>query len=144
VRTLAEHMQAAEFVQTLGATMLSALGAMALPLAAIGIFGVLTYSVGQRTCEIGVRVALGAGRREVVGMVVGRALRLVGIGLAAGLALSLGAGELLRSQLVGVGPHDPLTYGVIALLLAVVALGTAWLPAQRAASVDPIVALRYE
>jgi predicted permease len=144
VRTLAEHMQAAEFVQTLGATMLTALGSMALLLAAIGIFGVLTYSVGQRTREIGVRVALGAGRREVVGMVVGRALRLVGIGLAAGLALSLGAGELLRSQLVGVGPHDPLTYGVIALLLVVVALGAAWLPAQRAARVDPIVALRYE
>ena len=144
VRSMAEHMQAAMFVQTLGATMLTALGAMALLLAAIGIFGVLSYYVGQRTREIGVRVALGAGRREVVGLVVGRALRLVALGVAGGLVLALGAGQLLRSQLVGVGPHDPLTYLGIALLLALVALGAAWLPARRAARVDPMVALRYE
>ena len=144
VRTMAEHMQAALFVQTIGATMLGAFGAMALLLAGIGIFGVLSYHVSQRTREIGVRVALGAGRREVVGMVVGRASRLVGIGLAAGLGLALGAGQLLRSQLIGVGPRDPLTYLAIALLLALVALGASWLPARRAARVDPMVALRYE
>ena len=144
VRTMAEHMQAALFVQTLGATMLTAFGAMALLLSAIGIFGVLSYHVAQRTREIGVRVALGAGRREVVGMVVGRALRLVGLGLVAGLVLALGAGQLLRSQLIGVGPRDPLTYAGIGLLLALVALGASWLPARRAARVDPMVALRYE
>ena len=144
VRTMAEHMQAALFVQSVGATMLAAFGSMALLLAAIGLFGVLSYHVSQRTREIGVRVALGAGRREVVGMVVGRATRLVGVGLAAGLALAVGAGELLRSQLIGVGPHDPLTYLGIALLLALVALGASWLPARRAARVDPMVALRYE
>ena len=137
-------MQAALFVQSVGATMLAAFGAMALLLAAIGLFGVLSYHVSQRTREIGVRVALGAGRREVVGMVVGRATRLVGVGLAAGLALAVGAGELLRSQLIGVGPRDPLTYLCIALLLALVALGASWLPARRAARVDPMVALRYE
>jgi len=144
VRTMAEHMQAALFVQSVGATMLAAFGAMALLLAAIGMFGVLSYHVSQRTREIGVRVALGAGRREVVGMVVGRATRLVAVGLAAGLALAVGAGELLRSQLIGVGPRDPLTFIGIALLLALVALGASWLPARRAARVDPMVALRYE
>jgi len=144
VRTLAEHIQAAAFVQTIGATMLAAFGAMALLLAAIGIFGVLSYYVGQRTREIGLRVALGAGRREVVGMVVGRAIWLVALGLAGGLVLALGAGQLLRSQLVGVGPRDPLTYLAIAALLALVALAAAWLPARRAARVDPMVALRYE
>ena len=144
VRTMAEHMEAAMFVQTLGATMLVGFGAMALLLSAIGIFGVLSYHVGQRTREIGVRVALGAGRREVVGMVVGRAIRLVALGLVIGLALALGAGQLLRSQLIGVGPRDPLTYVGIALLLALVGLGAAWLPARRAARVDPMVALRYE
>ncbi|HUH82059.1 MAG TPA: FtsX-like permease family protein, partial [Solirubrobacteraceae bacterium] len=144
VRTLAEHIQAAAFVQTIGATMLAAFGAMALLLSAIGIFGVLSYYVGQRTREIGLRVALGAGRREVVGMVVGRAIRLVALGLAGGLVLALGAGQLLRSQLVGVGPRDPVTYLGIAALLALVGLAAAWLPARRAARVDPMVALRYE
>jgi predicted permease len=144
VRTMAEHMQAATFIQAIGAKMLTAFGAMALLLSAIGIFGVLSYHVGQRTREIGVRVALGAGRREVVGMVVGRAIRLVALGLIIGLALALGAGQLLRSQLIGVGPHDPLTFLGIALLLALVGLGAAWLPARRAARVDPMVALRYE
>ena len=144
VRTMAEHMEAARFVQSIGAKMLGVFGAMALLLSAIGIFGVLSYHVGQRTREIGVRVALGAGRREVVGMVVGRAFRLVGFGLAIGLVLALGAGQLLRSQLIGVGPRDPLTYLGIALLLAVVAFGAAWLPARRAARIDPMVALRYE
>jgi len=143
-RTMAEHMQAAMFVQTVGATMLTAFGAMALILSAIGIFGVLSYYVGQRTREIGLRVALGAGRREVVEMVVVRALRMVGVGLAGGLVLALGAGQLLRSQLVGVSPRDPLTYLGIALLLALVALAASWLPARRAARVDPMVALRYE
>jgi len=144
VRTLAEHMQAAMFVQTVGATMLGALGAMALLLSGIGIFGVLSYHVSQRTREIGVRVALGAARGEVVRLVVGRAARVVATGIVAGLVLSLAAGQLLRSQLIGVGPRDPLTYLAIALLLALVALGAAWLPARRAARVDPMVALRYE
>jgi len=144
VRTLAEHMQAAMFVQTVGATMLGALGAMALLLSGIGIFGVLSYHVSQRTREIGVRVALGAARGEVVRLVVGRAAGVVAAGIVAGLVLSLAAGQLLRSQLIGVGPRDPLTYLAIALLLALVALGAAWLPARRAARVDPMVALRYE
>jgi predicted permease len=144
VRTMAEHMQASLFVQRLGATMLAAFGLMALALSAIGIYGVMSYSVSQRTREIGVRVALGAARRDVVALVVGRAMRLASVGLVIGLAAALGAGQLLRSQLVGVGPRDPLTFTAIVLLLAAVALGASWIPARRAAKVDPMVALRYE
>jgi predicted permease len=144
LRTMANHMQASMFVQRLGATMLAAFGLIALALSAIGIYGVMSYSVSQRTREIGVRVALGAARRDVVGMVVGRGMRLAGIGLVIGLAAALGAGQLLRTQLVGVGPRDPLTFTAIALLLGAVALGASWIPARRAARVDPMVALRYE
>jgi predicted permease len=144
VRTMAEHMQAAMFVQQLGATMLAAFGGIALLLSAIGIYGVMAYNVSQRTREIGVRVALGAARGHVVRLVVSRAMKLVAIGMAAGLAAAFGAGRLLRSQLLGVSPHDPLTFTMIALLLGVVALAASWLPARRASRVDPMVALRSE
>jgi len=143
-RTMAEHMQAAAFAQRLGAIMLAAFGGVALLLSAIGIYGLLSFGVTQRTREIGVRVALGAGRRDVVGVVVGRAMRLAGLGLVIGLAGALGVGQLLRSQLIGVGPRDPLTFGVIALLLGVVALAASWLPARRASRIDPMVALRSQ
>ncbi len=144
VRTMAQHMQASMFTQKLGAGMLAAFGVMALAMAAVGIYGVMAYRVSQRTREIGVRVALGAARGDVVGMVVGRAMRLTGIGLLIGLAASLGAAQLLRTLLVGVGPRDPVTFGVIAAVLAAVALAASWIPARRAARVDPLVALRSE
>jgi ABC-type antimicrobial peptide transport system permease subunit len=144
VRTMAEHMQASVFSQKLGAVMLAAFGGVALLLSAIGIYGVLSFGVFQRTREIGVRVALGAGRGDVVGSVVGRAMRLVGLGLAIGLAAAFGAAQLLRSQLIGVGPRDPATFAIIAAMLSVVALAAAWLPARRAARIDPMVALRSQ
>jgi len=144
VRTMSEHMQAALFVQKIGATMLAGFGLLALALSAIGIYGVMSYSVSQRTREIGVRVALGAMRGDVVGLVVGRAMRLASLGLFIGLAAALGAGQMLRSQLVGVGPRDPVTFAAIALLLAAVAFGASWIPARRASKVDPMVALRYQ
>ena len=144
VRTLAEHMGAATFIQRNGAYSLATVGVVALILAAVGLFGVLSYSVTQRTREIGVRIAVGASRRDVVGLVVGRALRLTAIGLGVGIALAAGAGRLLRSQIFGVSPLDPVTYAGMAALLAAVALLAAWLPARRAARVDPIVALQAE
>jgi predicted permease len=144
VRTMAEHMQAAVFAQKLGAYMLTGFGVLALLLSAIGIYGVMSYAVSRRTREIGVRVALGAGRRDVVGMVVGRAMRLAALGLVVGAAGALGAGQLLQSQLVGVSPRDPATFAAIVLLLGAVAFLASWLPARRAAAVDPLVALRYE
>ena len=144
VRTMAEHMQAAVFAQRLGAIMLAAFGTVALLLSAIGIYGVMSYGVTQRTREIGVRVALGAGRRQVVGLVVRRAMRLAGIGLVLGLAAAFGAGRLVSSQLIGVSPSDPLTFVAIGLLLAAVAFIASWIPARRAARVDPLVALRTQ
>ena len=144
VRTMHEHMQAAVVAQRLGAIMLAGFGLVALALSAMGIYGVLSFGVRQRTREIGVRVALGAARRDVMGLVVGRAVRLAGLGLALGLAAALGAAQLLRSQLIGVSPRDPVTFLAIAALLGVVALAAAVIPARRASRVDAMVALRSE
>jgi predicted permease len=144
VRTMAEHMQASLFVHRIGAWMLSGLGIVALLLSGVGIYGTLAYLVGRRTREIGVRIALGAARRDVLSLVLGRALRLTGIGLVIGLLLALGAGQLARSVLLGVSPRDPMTYANIAILLGVVAFVASWIPARRAARVNPLNALRAE
>jgi predicted permease len=144
MRTMAEHMGAATFVQRIGAWLLSSFGGLALVLAAVGLYGVLSFSVTQRTREIGVRVALGASRRNVLGLVVGRAMRLTAIGLGVGLLLAAGVGQLLRSQIFGVSPLDPMTFVAVTALLAAVAFLAAWVPARRAARVDPIIALQAE
>jgi predicted permease len=144
VRTMAEHMQASLIAHRIGAWMLSGLGMVALLLSGVGIYGTMAYLVGRRTREIGVRIALGAARRDVLSLVLTRALRLTGIGLAIGLLLALGAGQLARSALLGVSPRDPVAYGCIVLLLGLVALVASWLPARRAAHVNPIVALRSD
>jgi len=144
IRTLAESMAGATFSLSMGAWSLSAIGILALILAAVGLFGVLSYAVAQRTREMGVRIAIGASRRDVVGLVVGRALGLTAIGLGVGLVLAAGAGQLLRSQIFGVSPLDPVTFAGVTALLAVVALLAAWVPARRAARVDPIIALQAE
>jgi ABC-type antimicrobial peptide transport system permease subunit len=141
---MAEHMQASLFVHRIGAWMLSGLGIVALLLSGVGIYGTLAYLVGRRTREIGVRIALGAARRDVLSLVLGRALRLTGIGLVIGLLLALGAGQLARSVLLGVSPRDPMTYANIAILLGVVAFVASWIPARRAARVNPLNALRAE
>ncbi len=144
VRTLARHIEPAYFTQRMGAWMLTAFGMLALALSAVGIYGTMSYSVSRRTREIGVRVALGAGRRDVVGLVVGRAMGLAGLGLLVGGVAALGVGQLLATLLVGVSPRDPLTFAAIGLVLGGVALVASWIPARRAAKVDPMVALRYE
>ena len=144
VRTGADQIAAVLFTQRIGAQALAAFGFLALVLSAIGVFGALSYLVSQRTRELGVRMALGATRRDVVRLVLGRALRLTGIGLAVGLVLAVGAGRLLRSQIFGVSPLDPVTFASVVVLLAAVALLAAWLPARRAAQVDPIIALQAE
>jgi len=124
--------------------LLGAFAALALALAAVGLFGVISYSVAQRTREIGIRVALGASRREVLSMVMGQGLRLAGLGLAAGLLMALFLNRTLKGLLVGVSTTDPLTLLATAATLLFVALLASYVPARRATMVDPLVALRYE
>jgi len=122
----------------------SVLGLLTLLLASIGIYGVLAYTVNHRTREIGVRMALGASYRNVLRLILGQGLRLVGIGGAIGLAGGAALSRLLSSMLFGLSPFDPVAYVSVSLILATVALGAIYLPARRAARVDPMVALRYE
>jgi putative ABC transport system permease protein len=124
--------------------LIAGFAAVALLLAAIGIYGVMTFTVSQRTRELGIRVALGAVRQDVFRLVVGRAMALTGLGLAIGLAGAVAATRLLTQSLYGVRPTDPTTYLAIAALMCVVTFVASYLPARRASRVDPIVALRTE
>jgi ABC-type antimicrobial peptide transport system permease subunit len=126
------------------ASVLTVLGATALLLAVVGIYGVMAFVVNQRTREIGIRMALGAAKSDVLRLVLGQGARLAVIGVAAGLACALAATRLLSSVLVGVSAVEPLTFGAASLLLAGVALLACYLPALRAARVDPMAALRNE
>jgi predicted permease len=124
--------------------LLGLFGAVGLALGALGIYGVLAYLVNQRTREIGVRIALGAQPSSVLGMVVGRGVRLAGIGVVIGLGASLLLTRLMRGVLYGVSPTDPLTFGIVAATLLAVAAAASSVPALRAARVDPLTALRAE
>ena len=124
--------------------LLAVFAAGALLLAAIGIYGVMSYVVAGRTREIGLRMALGADRRSVLRLIVGQGFTLTFIGLSVGALVAFGAARLLTSLLYGVGPSDPLTLSAVALLLGLVALLACLVPARRATKVDPLVALRYE
>jgi predicted permease len=142
VRLLTDVVGESLAVRRLSMLLLGGFAAAALLLAALGIYGVIASAVGERTQEIGVRMALGATARDVVSMVVGRGLRLVTIGLAIGLAGAVFFARLIQTQLYGVSPTDPATFTGAALLLIVVAMIAAWLPARRAARIDPSLALR--
>ncbi len=124
--------------------LLGGFAGVALLLAAVGIYGVVSYSVSRRTREIGIRMALGAQKREMARLVVGQVLRLSLLGVLAGSAGAAGLTGFLKSQLYGVNAIDPATFVAVAVLLTLVALAAAWLPARRATRVDPMVALRYE
>jgi putative ABC transport system permease protein len=125
-------------------TLLAIFAAVALVLAAIGIFGVLSYGVAQRTREIGIRMALGAQEATVVTLVVRQALMLVLTGVVAGTLAALFLSQTMTKMLFDVAPTDPATFGGVAALLVAIALLASYLPARRAARVDPIVALRTE
>jgi len=124
--------------------LLASFGVLALLLASIGMYGVISYSVMQRTQEIGIRMALGAERRKVFAMVLGQGARLAGLGIAFGLVAALGLTRIMASFLFGVRPTDPLTFAAVSLLLVGIALLACYLPARRATRVDPMVALRHE
>ena len=124
--------------------LLAVFAALALVLSAVGIYGVTAYGVARRTREIGVRMAVGASGASVVRMILGGALRTVAIGVCLGTLGALTAGRLIASQLYGVGARDPLTYLVIAAVLAVVALAASGIPALRATRIDPMAALRAD
>ncbi|MDH4066284.1 MAG: FtsX-like permease family protein, partial [Acidobacteriota bacterium] len=124
--------------------MFTTFGALAIVLAAVGVYGVLAYSVSQRTQEIGVRMALGASRNVVQRMVVGHGLRLAGAGIALGLVGAVGITRIIGTLLYNVSPTDPLSFGLVAATLAAVAVAAAYLPARRATRVDPATALRGE
>jgi ABC-type antimicrobial peptide transport system permease subunit len=126
------------------ATLTTLFGALGLVLAAVGLYGVLAYTVERRTGEIGVRMALGADRGRVIGMVLSGAFGQLGAGLALGIPAAIGAGKLMTAQLFGVKPWDPVMLTLATLLLGLAALLASVVPAWRAAGVEPMVALRAE
>jgi len=124
--------------------LLASFAGLALLLACVGMYGVISYSVMQRTREIGVRMALGAQRKSVFGMILGQGARLAGLGIAIGILTALGLTHLMASFLYGIQATDPLTFVIVPVLLAAVAMFACYLPARRAIQVDPMIALRYE
>jgi putative ABC transport system permease protein len=130
--------------QQLNMTLLAIFGGLALLLAAIGIYGVQAYAVRHRVREIGIRLALGAQRRDVLRLIIGQGLILTGIGISAGLVLAVGLTRLMASQLYGVSATDPLMLAAVVVVLTLVAVAACYVPARRAMKVDPTVALRYE
>jgi macrolide transport system ATP-binding/permease protein len=144
LRTLAQQKDGSLYTERLAATLLTLFGLLALSLAAVGIYGVLSYAVTERTREMGVRLALGARPRDLLRLVVGQGLTLTLIGLGLGVGASFALTRLIARLLYGVSATDPLTFVVIPLSLMVVALLACWIPARRATRVDPLVALRYE
>ena len=143
-QTLAQHVADSLWQQRLAAGLIGLFGVLALTLAAIGLYGVVSESAAQRTREIGIRVTLGAERADILNLVLGQGLRLMILGVIVGLAVSMISTRTMRGMLHGVSAHDPLTLALTCMVLAVAALVASYIPARRATKIDPIVALRYE
>ena len=144
IRTMDELIQESVGSRRLTLILLGAFSALALVLAGIGIYGVISYSVAQRTQEIGIRMALGAGRPDVMGMILLQGARIASAGLILGMLTAFGLTRYLEKLLFSVSPADPAIFGIVALVLALVALLACYIPARRTLRVDPMTALRYE
>jgi ABC-type antimicrobial peptide transport system permease subunit len=142
--TLKENIQMGSVFERIAAAFAGSFGLLALLLAAVGIYGVVAYTTRQRTHESGIRMALGAGQGDVFRSVLGQGVRLASFGLAAGLAVSFAFTRFLRGMLFGIGAVDWITFASVAAVLFLVALAACYFPARRAASVDPMQALRTE
>jgi putative ABC transport system permease protein len=144
VRTMEENMSTSVAQPRFRAWLIGTLALLALVLAAVGVYGVMSYTVTQRTNEIGIRVALGAQPQRVFRLVVGEGLRLALFGVGVGLVAALALTRLLHSFLFGISAYDPLTFIGVSVLLTLVAVAASYFPARRATRVDPMIALRYE
>ena len=141
---LQEQIRQSLLAERLLATLSGFFGALAVALAMIGLYGVMSYTVAQRTNEIGIRMALGARRRDVTAMILRKASELLVVGLTLGVGLSLAAGSAASALLFGLKPRDPVTLVTAVAVLAAVALAASYLPARRAATLDPVASLRDE
>jgi ABC-type antimicrobial peptide transport system permease subunit len=144
IETMQQHVDKSLLLPRISALLLGIFGATGLTLAAIGLYGVMSYSVRRRTREIGIRMALGARPGTLLRMVLGQGLAVTGVGLAIGLGVALGLGHFIASLLYGTSGTDPLTFVTVPAALLAAAVVAIVLPALRAANVDPMVALRYE
>jgi putative ABC transport system permease protein len=144
IRTMNERLAESVAPQRFTLLLMSIFAIVAIALAAIGIYGVMSYNIAQRTHEIGIRMAIGAKTSDVLKMFVRQGMVLAASGMAIGLGAALALTRLMTSLLYGVSVRDPLTFFIVILLLAIVALAACYIPARRAMKVDPMVALRYE
>jgi putative ABC transport system permease protein len=144
VRTLDQWVEGNAAQPRLNSVLLAVFACVALLIAAVGIYGVLSYSVNQRSREIGVRMALGAPRAAVLRMIVGEGMRMGIAGIAAGLLGAVAVSRVLSSMLFGVQARDPLTFASVAAILIVIALAACYFPARRATAIDPVIALRED
>jgi ABC-type antimicrobial peptide transport system permease subunit len=144
VKTMTEAMAASTAGRRLNLVLLGSFALLALTLAAVGIYGVMSHQVTMRTGEIGLRMALGARPGDVLSLVIAKGMRLTMIGVAAGLATSFALTRVMESLVFEVSPTDPITFAAIALVLTGVALVACWIPARRATKVDPMIALRTD
>jgi predicted permease len=144
VKTLEQHIGLSLYLERMAATLLSIFGLLALSLAALGLYGVMSYSVNQRTRELGIRISIGAKRRDVLKLVLGQTLVLAAVGIAGGLVTAIAVTRFAASLLYGISPADPATFTLIAVLLLLVSLVAGYFPARRATRIDPTIALRSE